>query len=91
MEVKCIKSLYKSTYNNFAFVKGHSYTLLDETAEFYNIIDTQGCAFNFHKGGLNDSYYYIFSEYFQAIQTDYKPEITFWEKCKKFICAIFRY
>lgn len=79
MEVNCKKSLYKSNYKKNAFIKGRTYVLLDENDDFYNIIDSMGHAFNFHKMD-NTGTYYHFSEYFHSIDTGYKPKLSFGKK-----------
>lgn len=87
MEIKCKKSLFKSTYNTNAFTKGKMYILLDENDDFYNIIDSMGHAFNFHKKD-NTGTYYHFTDYFHSIDTSYKQKQSFVKKFGNFVKRI---
>ena len=61
--LKCVKSLYKSTYEKNAFTKNKLYNILSEDNVYINIVDNEGRDFNIAKNV--DGYSYVFSDYFE--------------------------
>lgn len=61
--MKCIKSLYKSTYKGYAFTKGKEYVIDSEDDEFYTFIDNLGRKFEMSKK-LTTIYYFV-EDYFK--------------------------
>lgn len=62
-KVKCIKSLYKSTYLKNAFTKGKEYSIVDKDKDMFYLIDNNGNEFNFSIN--SNKTYYSFNDYFK--------------------------
>jgi len=64
-QVTCIRSLYKSTYESNAFIKGETYDVVLENKLSLTILDEKGNSFGpFLKQPQKDNPLYLFSEYF---------------------------
>ncbi len=67
MKVKCIKSLYKSTYGSNAFVKNKTYSSSIPGDDFIWIKDEEGNTFSFSKDIIWGMYQ--FDDYFVEYRT----------------------
>lgn len=65
VKVRCIKSLYKSTYESNAFDFNKPYLIESENDKFYYVVDNCGRAFSFSKLDTNE--YYKFDDYFSKL------------------------
>lgn len=64
-KVKCIKSLFKSTYKKNAFNEKKEYFIVEDTDKFYYILDENNHPFNFAKE--NHGVFCFFDDYFEMI------------------------
>lgn len=67
INIKCIKSLYKSTYKKNAFSKNKRYKIIRSEDNMYYIVDNKGMEFNFTINELPDNKFYLFNDYFKII------------------------
>jgi hypothetical protein len=67
--VKCIKSLYKSTYKSKAFIKNKFYILdsKEPDMDFVWVIDEMDHKFNFTTTKDETTYFYRFDDYFKLL------------------------
>jgi hypothetical protein len=59
--MKCIKSLYKSTYKRMAFLKNKKYTIAYED-DYVCVVDEMNREFNFSR--TKNGHSYVLSDYF---------------------------
>ncbi len=62
-KLRCIKSLYKSTYRGNAFVEGKEYEIASEEPNTVYVYDEHGNSFNFFKTAGTP--YYFLDHYFE--------------------------
>jgi len=69
--IKAKNSLYKSTYNGYAFNRNKEYIIDHEDEKRIFIIDNEGKPFSFSKLNNNAGYYYI-EDYFDIKEVELK-------------------
>ncbi len=73
IKLKCIKSLYRSTYKRNAFTKNKYYFIVGGYDKFYLVKDNLNREFDFLKPEFDtpqyniNHYFYSFNEYFKTI------------------------
>lgn len=65
MRILCIKSLYKSTYKGYAFIKGRSYKEIRRDKSFIYLEDEEGNEFNFAFKNNSNDFFYVLKDYFK--------------------------
>lgn len=80
MKLKCIQSLYKSTYKRNAFSKNKIYTVTNENSDFLYVIDNENQEFSIskfphHLQSPPNSFYFLedyFKEYIKKIKQNHE-------------------